>query len=61
MVVIDDFSKNGTYAIARSYMDIPQEDGVIYITNDGNLKIGDFVRCKITRIKGKYDLFGEIV
>lgn len=59
LAVIDYFSKNEKYAIARSYMDIPEEDGVIYITNNGAMKVGDFIECEITGMKGKYDLFGK--
>ena len=58
--VIDGFSENNKYICARSYMDIPNEDGTIFIKNDGKLKAGDFIKCKITRVKN-YDLIGEVV
>lgn len=57
-ILIDDFTKDNKYAIARSYMDIPNEDGVIFIKNDGKAHIGDFKMCKITDVK-EYDLIGE--
>lgn len=57
--VIDDFTEDGKYAIARSYMDIPDEDGVIYIENDTKMKIGDFVECEIIDVN-EYDLMGRI-
>lgn len=58
--LIDGFTNDGKYAIARSYMDIPDEDGVIYIENTGKIKIGDFVECEITGVGEKYDLIGKI-
>ena len=58
--LIDGFTNDGKYAIARSYMDIPDEDGVIYIENTGKMKIGDFVECEITGVGEKYDLVGKI-
>lgn len=59
--IIDGLTDDGKYFIARSYMDIPDEDGVIYIKKDANskFKIGDFVKCEITGVKN-YDLIGEI-
>ena len=58
--IVDEITENGEYIIARSYMDIPNEDGVIYIRNNGKIKIGDFINCKITGVT-EYDLEGEIV
>lgn len=61
-VLIDSSSKN--YWIARSYMDIPDEDSVIYIKNmsdvDCKTMVGSFVKCKIISVRG-YDLMGEIL
>lgn len=58
--VVDSIENNGKLLIARSYMDIPNEDGVIYIPNKGNINIGDFINVKIIDTQG-YDLIGEIV
>lgn len=58
--LIDGLTSDGKYFIARSYMDIPDEDGVIYIQNNGKVKVGDFVNCEITSVRG-YDLIGKIV
>ena len=44
--------------IGRSYMDVPDIDGVVYIK--GESKINSFENCKITGIK-EYDLIGEVV
>ena len=58
-VLIDGFTSDGKYIISRSYMDIPDEDGVIYIENTGKNKIGDFIECEITGVR-EYDLVGKI-
>ena len=44
--------------IGRSYMDVPDIDGVVYIKGESN--INSFENCKITGIK-EYDLIGEVV
>ena len=41
-------------------MDIPNEDGTIFIKNNGKVKSGDFINCKITAVRN-YDLIGEII
>ena len=58
--IIDGISSDGKYYIARSYMDIPDQDGVIYIKNDGKNKVGQFVNCKILEVRD-YDFIGEKV
>lgn len=57
--LVDGITSDGKYLIARSYMDIPDEDGVIYIQNNRKMHVGDFVNCKITGVKG-YDLTGKL-
>ena len=52
-------SIDGNTIIARSYMDIPNEDGVIFIENNGKVNTGDFIRCIITDCKD-YDLIGKL-
>ena len=56
-VLIDGLSDDGKYYIGRSYMDIPDEDGVIFIENTKDNLIGKFVKCKIIDVKN-YDLVG---
>ena len=57
--LIDGFTSDGKYAIARSFMDIPDEDGVIYIKNNGKVNVGEFVKCEIMGVR-EYDLVGEL-
>lgn len=58
--LIDGISENKKYICARSYMDIPNEDGTIFIKNDNNHKAGEFIKVRITGVRD-YDLLGEIV
>ena len=58
--IVDGFSSDNKFICARSYMDIPNEDGTIFIKNNGKVKPGDFIKCKITAVKN-YDLIGEIL
>ena len=58
--LVDSIEENGKLIIARSYMDIPNEDGVIFINNTKNVNVGEFINVKITDIQG-YDLIGELV
>ncbi len=44
----------------RTYMDVPEEDGVVFIKSDKEIAVGDFVKCKITDVKD-YDLIAEII
>ena len=59
-ILIEGSTKNANYYIGRSYMDTPEIDGVVYIENTKPLKIGSFVKCKITEVRD-YDLIGKII
>jgi ribosomal protein S12 methylthiotransferase len=61
-VLIENVSFDGKYYIGRSYMDVPDMDGVVFIKNATRSKdqIGKFVKCKITDVQD-YDLIGEII
>lgn len=58
--IVDDITEDGKVIIARSYMDIPNEDGVIFIPNNKKTQIGDFINCKITGVTD-YDLEAELI
>ncbi|MBQ8659367.1 MAG: 30S ribosomal protein S12 methylthiotransferase RimO [Bacilli bacterium] len=58
--LIENVSEDGEYLIGRTYMDVPSEDGVVYIKNDGLALINEFVDVKIVDSK-EYDLIGEVV
>lgn len=58
--IVDGFSNDNKYICARSYMDIPNEDGTIFIKNNEKVKQGDFIKCKILSVR-EYDLIAEII
>lgn len=59
--LIEEKSFDGKYLVGRTYMDVPDEDGVVFIKNstDKDL-IGKFVNIEITGIQ-EYDLLGKLV
>ena len=59
-VLIEGISFDKKYYIGRTYMDVPDMDGVVFIENKGKEtdKLGQFVECKIVDIR-EYDLIGE--
>lgn len=63
-VLIEDMSFDGKYFIGRTMQDVPEEDGVVYIKNDGKYKSEDimnnFIQCKIENVSD-YDLIGKII
>lgn len=60
-ILIETKTFDSKYYAGRSYMDVPDIDGLIYIKNnkESNLE-GNFVKCKIIDVKG-YDLIAEIL
>ncbi len=47
---IEAISFDGKYFIGRTMQDVPEIDGLVYVkAKDSQIKIGDFVMCKITR------------
>ncbi len=60
-VLIENTSLDGKYYIARSYMDVPDMDGVIYVRKEKQNLINKFVMCKITGVKDNYDLEAKII
>ena len=56
--IVEGISKNKKYYIGRTYMDVPEEDGILYIKADKEIK-ERFVECKILEIKN-YDMIGEV-
>lgn len=58
-VLIEDITPDGKYFLGRSYMDVPSEDGLIYIKFKEGISINDYYQVLITS-STEYDLFGEI-
>ena len=63
-VLIEDMSFDGKYFIGRTMQDVPEEDGLVYIKNDGTINekkvVNNFVDCKIIDVSN-YDLIGNII
>ena len=59
-VLIENINTNKKFYIGRSYKDVPEIDGLVYIKKNSNkkLKEGQFIKCKIVNIDN-YDLIGE--
>ncbi len=58
--LIENVTEDGEYFIGRTYMDVPSEDGIVYIKFDDNIMINEFVDVKIID-SDEYDLHGVIV
>lgn len=59
-VMIEGITRNKKFYVGRSYMDIPEIDGKVYIENKEKLNLGDFVLCKIINVN-EYDLMAEYI
>lgn len=63
-VLIEYLSFDGKYFVGRTIQNVPDEDGLVYIKNDGKFKAEDvlnsFVDCEIVGVSD-YDLMGKIV
>ena len=63
-VLIENLSFDGKYFVGRTMQDVPEEDGLVYIKNDGKVKIenilNNLVDCKIKYVSD-YDLICEIM
>ncbi len=59
-VLIENLSFDGKFYIGRTYMDIPDTDGIVIIKNTKENMIGKFTDCKITGTNN-YDLVGELL
>ena len=59
-VVIDDYNENIGYYICRNQYNSPEVDTIVYVSTDKKLRIGDFIKVKITEVLD-YDLKGELI
>ena len=62
-VLIENISFDGKYFIGRTMQDVPDEDGIVYVKNDGKHRVADvlnnFVECEIENVSD-YDLIGIV-
>ena len=57
-VLVEDKSFDGKTYIGRTYMDVPEIDGIVYLKSNNNLQSGDFTKAKIIDVSS-YDLIAE--
>ena len=58
-ILVEDKSFDGKTYIGRTYMDVPDIDGVVYLNTNEDLQIGSFVKGKVIDVSN-YDLICEI-
>jgi len=54
-ILIEDTAFDGKTYVGRTYMDVPEIDGLVYLNSDENLQNGEFVTGKIIDVSN-YDL-----
>ena len=59
-VLIENITFDNKFYVGRTYMDIPETDGVVIIKNTKPKLLGKFIKCKINDVEN-YDLIGEII
>ena len=59
-VLIESTSFDNKYYIGRTYMDVPEEDGVVFIRKDKEMGLGIFHVCEVNDIRD-YDLVARLV
>lgn len=58
-VIVENISDNGQYFIGRSYMDVPSEDGVIYVDYDPSIVLNEYIDV-IIYDSDDYDLYAKV-
>lgn len=59
-VLLEERSFDGKYYIARSYMDVPDIDGVVFVNCDEENLEGNFIKVRITSVQD-YDFIAELI
>lgn len=59
-ILIEEKVENENVYVGRTQFDAPEIDGVVYISSDSRINIGEFVRAKIIDAL-EYDLIGEVI
>ncbi len=57
-ILLEERSFDGKTYIGRSYMDVPEIDGIVYLNSNKELQTGDFVKAKIIDVSS-YDLIAK--
>lgn len=56
--IVDELTEDKEYYVCRSYMDVPNIDGLVFVENKTEHGIGDFIKVKIENIT-EYDLIAK--
>ena len=56
--IVDEITEDGEYYICRSYMDVPDIDGLVFVENTKIHNLGDFIKVKVQSIT-EYDLIAK--
>lgn len=56
--IVDELTDDGEYYVCRSYMDVPDIDGLVFVENEKGHDIGDFVKVRVVSIT-EYDLIAK--
>ena len=59
-ILIEDKSFDGNTYVGRTYMDVPEIDGIVYINTKEDLELGSFVRGKVVDVTN-YDLIIKLL
>ena len=57
-VLVEEVAFDGKTYVGRSYMDVPEIDGIVYINSKENLKLGEFTKTTVKDVSN-YDLIAE--
>jgi ribosomal protein S12 methylthiotransferase len=57
--IVENMTEDGEYYIGRIYMDVPSEDGVVYIKYQDGIALNEYIDVIITG-SSEYDLYGEV-
>ena len=58
--VVEGYDRFGECFFGRTALDAPDIDGKVFFTSENSLRIGDYVKIKITDTLD-YDLIGEVI
>lgn len=57
---VDELQRDGKYCyVARTYFMAPEIDGVVYLSSDTSLEVGNIYKARVTDVNG-YDLIAEV-
>lgn len=59
-VLLEDITEDGEYYVGRSYRDVPEMDGIVFVKKDRECIIGSFVSVKVENAMD-YDLVASLV